>query len=262
MNSNQVVGGDLAGARITFKGQHNILVVEDGANVNGCVLTFYGDANTVFIPKSRFQYRLNLSLFRDSLFSIGPDCFMNGTLNVSLSERRHVIIGRNSLISYSVSIRTSDPHLLYDIDSKLRLNPSKSVFVGHHTWIGQNVLLLKGTAVSSGCVVGASSVLANKTTGANEAWAGNPARRVRSGVFFDSASVHMFDQVTTEASLDYADYSARRGVDSDVVFTHLEPITFEALENRIDSTPRDERIELGKELVFGTGSDTLVFASK
>ena len=45
---------------------------------------------------------------------MGSDNYLNGTLNVIVSEERHVLIGSGGLYSFGIFIRTADPHLVYD----------------------------------------------------------------------------------------------------------------------------------------------------
>ena len=129
---------------------------------------------------------------------MGKDNYINGRLSVILSEQKHVIFGSECAISFGVWVRTADPHLVYDAETKQRLNPSKSVFVGDHVWIGQSVMLLKGTQISSGSIIGAGSVVAGKRIPANTAWAGNPARQVKEGIFWSGQCVHRWRDKETE----------------------------------------------------------------
>lgn len=129
---------------------------------------------------------------------MGKDNYINGRLSVILSEQKHVIFGSDCAISFGVWIRTAAPHLVYDAETKQRLNPSKSVFVGDHVWIGQSAMLLKGTQISSGSIIGAGSVVAGKRIPANTSWAGNPARQVKEGIFWSGQCVHRWQDKETE----------------------------------------------------------------
>lgn len=79
-----------------------------------------------------------------------------------MSEHKHCFIGDNCMFSFDILIRNSDHHLIYDCENNKRINPTKSVFIGDHVWIGQLVNILKGTRIDSGSIVGASSVVAGK----------------------------------------------------------------------------------------------------
>lgn len=84
------------------------------------------------------------------------------------------------------------------MESKERINQSKSVFVGDHVWLGQSSMLLKGTQIGSGSIIGAGSVVAGKQIPSNTAWAGNPVRKVKSGVFWSGQCVHRWKDKETK----------------------------------------------------------------
>lgn len=55
---------------------------------------------------------------------------------------------------------------------------SEPISIDDNTWIGSNVIILKGVSIGSGSVIGAGSVVV-KPVPAMEVWAGNPAKRIR-----------------------------------------------------------------------------------
>lgn len=59
-------------------------------------------------------------------------------------------------------------------------------------------LLLKGTRIASGSVIGGKAVVSGKAVPSNTIWAGNPARQIASGVFFHGGCVHNYDREMTE----------------------------------------------------------------
>lgn len=183
---------------ITFNGKRNIIYVKDGAHLSRSKIVFNGNDSVIYIGSGKSECMLNFSINNKSAIYIGRDSYYNGVITAVTSEGQSIIFGDRGLFSYGISVRTADPHLLYDIESGERINPSKSVVIGDHVWIGQNVLILKGTVVGSGAVIGAAAVVSNKHIGSNTVWAGNPARKLKSGVFFDRRCVHGWDEDMTE----------------------------------------------------------------
>ncbi len=104
---------------------------------------------------------------------MGKDAYINGKMTVVLSEHKHCFIGDDCMVSYGVIVRNADPHLIYDCESKRRKNKTKSVYIGDHVWIGQNSLILKGTCIDSGSIIGANAVVAGKIISNNCAWGGS-----------------------------------------------------------------------------------------
>lgn len=62
-----------------------------------------------------------------------------------------------------------------------RLNYARPVVIGNHVWIGSEVLILKGSTIGDGSVIGARALVAGRIP-ANVVAAGNPARVVRENV--------------------------------------------------------------------------------
>lgn len=111
---------------------------------------------------------------------------------------------RQRPFSFDVWIRTADPHLVYRAEDGRRINPSRDVVIGDHVWLGQSAMLLKGAAIGSGSIVGGAAVVAGKTVPSNTSWAGNPARQIARGIFFDGACVHGWTAEQTAASQTFA----------------------------------------------------------
>lgn len=191
----------LKNSKISFNGKNNIVFLEDGVKIVNSNIKFVGDNSVLYLGSNGNEYLLNLSLNNQSTIYIGKKTYFNGSLTAITSEGRNIIIGDDGLFSYGICIRVADPHLLYDANTKERINPSKSVFVGDHTWIGQNVMLLKGSFVGSGSVIGAASVVSGKRIESNTVYAGNPAKKIKSGVFFEKPCVHQWTDKETAANV-------------------------------------------------------------
>lgn len=176
---------------ISFRGTGNILFLEDGAQIQDSKIEFFSDNAVIYLSKNepRF-YCVSLHVYGSTSIYIGGDCFFNKQLCLVTSERQNIFIGSGCMFSFGTTARCADPHLIYDIDTKKRINDSKSVIIGDHVWIGQNALILKGSCIGSGAIVAANSVVANKKIPSNTCAAGNPAKIIRENVFFSRECVH------------------------------------------------------------------------
>ena len=105
-------------------------------------------------------------------------------VNVVIWEGQSVSIGKDCMLSYGVNIRTTDSHGIYDVITKQRINPSKSIIIGEHVWIGQNTTLLKGTSIGEHSVVGFGSTC-TKDYPSNCIIAGSPAKVVKKDIDWD-----------------------------------------------------------------------------
>jgi acetyltransferase-like isoleucine patch superfamily enzyme len=222
---------------IKFYGENNILFCEENVSLINTTISFCGSNSIVFLCSNKFDYRLNVSIRNNSAFYMGKNNYMNGLLNVVLSERKHCFIGDSGIISFGIWIRNADPHLIYKTDTKKRINATKSIFIGDHVWIGQSAMILKGTQVDSGSIIGAMSVVAGKKIPQNSSWAGNPCKQVADGVFWDGACVHMWDEEQTKKSQLYSDFvSSHDDVNEDSYIYNYEKdksIDFDDIDNAL-----------------------------
>lgn len=207
-NNNYIVAGadcSLKETTIRFEGKGNICFFEGNLRLEKCFFEFYGDNNLIYLRKNGYIYHMiNIKMYNNSVFHFGVDGICQ-ELNVILSEGKHAFIGDYCAFSFGIWIRSADPHLIYDSRSRMRINPSKSVFVGDHVWLGQNALLLKGTEISSGSIIGANSVVSNKKIPSNTIWGGNPVRQIKDNVFWDQGCVHKWLPNDTEKNIQYPD---------------------------------------------------------
>jgi acetyltransferase-like isoleucine patch superfamily enzyme len=114
--------------------------------------------------------------------SIGSNQLMNGNISISAHEKSKITIGENCLWA-NTKIWSSDFHKIIDLESNERINHAQDITIGKHVWFGEESLILKGSVIHDGCIIGARSVITKSTAGnPNSIIAGNPARIVRSGI--------------------------------------------------------------------------------
>lgn len=201
--NNQIIASsekvEFVNSEIIFSGLGNTAIIEDDTKIINSRITFSGNNSKIYISSSRHAAMIRANLHNENVIYIGKNNYFNGIIDMLASEQRHIVIGNNCLLSYGITIRTADPHLIYDIATSCRINQSKDVLIGDHVWIGQNVLVLKGSKIHSGAIIGGNSVVtATRHIRSNEMWAGNPAKKVREGVFWRGDCVHMWTQQHTE----------------------------------------------------------------
>lgn len=109
---------------------------------------------------------------------IGPDCGFSGTAiyaSTSITIGPHCNLGGNS------SVWDTDFHPLdYQLRRVQIEGTNKApICIESDAFIGANTLVLKGVTVGARSIIGAGSVV-TKSIPADQIWAGNPARCVRS----------------------------------------------------------------------------------
>ncbi|MFS0655825.1 acyltransferase [Bacillus sp. 179-C3.3 HS] len=211
-------------SRIKFNGKNNVVIIEDGVNIENSTILLNGSGSVCYICKNRHKIYLNLTIYNNQFFFVGENTYFNGILTVIMSEEKSVFIGDNCMFSYGITMRNADPHLIYDCDSHERINYSKSIFLGDHVWIGQSALILKGAKIHSGSIIGAASVVAGKDYFSNNVYGGNPSRLIRENVFWDGSCVHAWTQTHTKqyAKKDCDDYIYNYNADEYLDFEEIE----------------------------------------
>lgn len=104
-----------------------------------------------------------------------------GISGATIYARKSIEIGDNTMIGGNAKILDNDFH---PIEIEARLNDDKEkigtrpIKIGKNCFIGCNALILKGTELGDGCVVGAGAVVSGKFE-ENSVIAGNPARVIK-----------------------------------------------------------------------------------
>ena len=123
--------------------------------------------------------RCTLFVNRGSELIIGDNVGISQTALISHCSLR---IGNNVKIGGGSCIYTTDFHSL---DPDVRISnediinrKSAPVVIGDNVFIGAKCIILKGVTIGENSIVGAGSVV-TKSIPANEIWAGNPAKYIR-----------------------------------------------------------------------------------
>ena len=128
-----------------------------------------------------YQRSIIVAKTNNAKIEIGNNVGMSG---VTIYARKSIKIGDNTLIGANTKILDNDFHPLdvedrnNDIKEAIKTIP---VEIGENCFIGCNSIILKGTKLGSGCVVGAGSVVSGQFED-NCVIAGNPARVIRKNV--------------------------------------------------------------------------------
>jgi maltose O-acetyltransferase len=112
-----------------------------------------------------------ITLYSKGGLTIGDSCNINA--NVILDGRGGIAIGSNVTIAPEVAILTAD----HDPQTRDFAGRYRAVTIGNNVWLATRALILPGSTIGEGAVVGAGAVV----HGVIPEWsivAGNPARHV------------------------------------------------------------------------------------
>ncbi|ENH6339743.1 acyltransferase [Burkholderia vietnamiensis] len=116
----------------------------------------------------------------DTTIEIGRSTTVVESKFFAVERSTSILVGDGCLFSWSIELRTSDWHSLFDSEGT-RINQPASVKVGNKVWIGSDVRVLKGVSIGDGAVIGTGSIVTRDVPESSVA-VGNPARIVRRGV--------------------------------------------------------------------------------
>lgn len=131
--------------------------------------------NCSFNSKSRFNYRgINHPCIlqtgkMNACIKVGNDCGFSG---VSIVSDNQVIIGNKVLIGANSMIGDRDDH------SNIYPSLPQPIIIGDNTWIGMNVIVLKGVKIGNNSIIGAGSIV-TKDIPDNVIAAGNPCKVIK-----------------------------------------------------------------------------------
>ena len=174
---------------ILFDGDDNTFTIGKNCSIEGVHFYFKGNGHTLIL-KDRVGLHGGAIIFENdgNLCQIGSGTNIYAGFQIAISEpKRKVIIGNNCLFSWSVRMRTTDSHSIWDLTTKERINRGKDIIIDDRVWLGEALQILKGAHIQSDSVVGTGAVVTGKTFPPNSIIAGNPAKVIKSNIYWKVA---------------------------------------------------------------------------
>ncbi len=154
----------ISNSQIRLKGNNNTLIIEDDCIIkNSKIYLTYGNNLTVTIGKGTSIEGAYLL----------PD------------HGCSITVGKNCMFSTGIMIRTGDKHPIFDKDTGKKLNHSENISIGQHVWIGRDAVILKGSHINDGSVVGTKAIVTKKFTEKNIILAGAPAKKIKENIAWE-----------------------------------------------------------------------------
>jgi acetyltransferase-like isoleucine patch superfamily enzyme len=158
-NGNRIVGAPKTSAATTlvFDGENCTATFGAGSTIEGW-FSFRRDDSTISVG-ARSVFRGQMSLGLGCEISIGDGLYCGAGAYLTTAEGASIRLGNDLLISDRFQARADDSHPIYDGVTGQRINPSRSITVGDHVWIGADVILMPGATVGSGSILGIRSMV-------------------------------------------------------------------------------------------------------
>lgn len=173
------------GVRIEISGRNNHVEIGPLSTLKKCTILVNGDNNRIVLGQGTFFEETHLLADGDNnAITVGERTNIYGISHLTAMEGTNLVVGERCLISYKTELRTGDSHSIFDAQQQ-RINPSESIAVGNHVWIGAAVNVLKGALISDECVVGLGSVVTRMHTERNCLLLGSPAAEIKKDIYWE-----------------------------------------------------------------------------
>ena len=110
-------------------------------------------------------------------------------------------LGEDCMVSRGVRIRTHDKHHIFDKSTHKRINYPQEVVIGNKVWIGQDVVILAGSNIGTGSIVGERAVTSS-VFGKHVIIAGCPAKVIREDICWSRDGTGFFNHERLEECYD------------------------------------------------------------
>ena len=177
--------GLISGIRCFNLGRGNTAIIDAGASLTDCNFFFKGNNNLLHIYSGCHFRGVAFHFENDNNYiEIGKDTTIEPSCRLEASEGKKIILGKDCMLSHNIHIRTTDSHSILDSEGH-RTNIGADIIIGNHVWIGMQSLILKGTRIQDGCIIGARSMTtASLKTENGDLIVGSPARTIKKNLFW------------------------------------------------------------------------------
>jgi len=81
---------------------------------------------------------------------------------ISAVEYSEITIGDDCMFASQNEIKTDDSHPIFDVRTGKRINMPKSIKIGNHVWLARRAVVLGGTSIGDGSVIGYNAIAKGK----------------------------------------------------------------------------------------------------
>lgn len=184
-NGNEIIVGDntiIDNVEVILRAKNSTVIISPEVEILKNIRLDIAGENGVCIigriTKKVNQFRGEIRLGHGSFISIGDDITCTKPLFLSTAEETKLLIGDDCMFSTGNQVRTDDSHAIYDVLTGVRLNKSKDVIIGAHTWLAFDAKVFGGSIIGDGSIIGLNSIVKGKFPN-NCIVEGSPAKIVR-----------------------------------------------------------------------------------
>ncbi len=175
---------EISGLNITINGNNNRVKIFLPSNFVNSFIIIEGDNNSFTLNPTRHRIirHTTFGLEGGSQIHIGSGLSSYKDINIVAKNGKNIFIGDECMFAREIMIRNNDGHIILDRETGEVLNKPEDIVIENNVWIGMRSVILKGSLVKSGSVIGAMSLVNKKFDEENILIAGVPAKKIRSNI--------------------------------------------------------------------------------
>ncbi len=185
---------EIKGMSITITGNNNEILIELPSKFINTAIVMNGDENYCAIKATRHRYvrHTTFGMENGGKITFGGGISVYRNLNVVAKAGKRVDIGDECMFARDIIVRNDDGHTIIDATTKDIINAPENIKIANKVWVGTRAMILKGSEIPEGSVVGAMSLVNKKFTEKNIIIAGVPAKKVRENIIWDRSDYYTY----------------------------------------------------------------------
>ena len=135
----------------------------------------------IFKGKCHLGHGSKISVGSNGVLEFGENFSITAESSIACED--NILFGDNCLVSWDCLFMDTDYHSI--IIDGVRKNHNRPIHVGDHVWVCCRSVILKGTKIPGGCVVGAGSLVSGKFSEESCLLCGNPCRVIERNISWE-----------------------------------------------------------------------------
>ncbi|MDP5230066.1 MAG: acyltransferase [Cellulophaga sp.] len=157
-NNVAIRNGSIKKSIFQVTGNGNTIVAND-ALIEDTQVVINGLNNTLYISKDVKLRKANIIIRGSNCHvEIGKGTTFGGVRIINVGVDNKINIGENCLFSDHIEIWASDTHSIYN-EYNEKINKEKPIKIGDNVWVGSHVIVLKGTEINDGAIIGMGTIV-------------------------------------------------------------------------------------------------------
>ncbi len=129
--------------------------------------------NVIFKGKAAIGQGSKISVGPNGILILGENFTI--TAESSLVAFDKIQFGNNCLLSWDILVMDTDFHKIIDENGTI-INLPQPIYIEDNVWVGCRSLILKGSVIPKGSIIGANSTVTNKLENDHSLYLGSPSK--------------------------------------------------------------------------------------